>query len=40
MDTTVTPVIEIAQGRLSGLVKDGVHRFNGIPFGLGDNKAH
>jgi para-nitrobenzyl esterase len=32
MDTAVTPVIEIAQGRLSGLVKDGIQRFNGIPF--------
>ncbi len=32
MDTAVTPVIEVAQGRLSGLVKDGILRFNGIPF--------
>ncbi|HEY1710896.1 MAG TPA: carboxylesterase/lipase family protein [Rhizomicrobium sp.] len=32
MDTAITPVIEIAQGRLSGLVKDGIQRFNGIPF--------
>jgi len=32
MDTPVTPVVEIAQGQLSGLVKDGILRFNGIPF--------
>jgi para-nitrobenzyl esterase len=32
MDAAVTPVVEVTQGKLSGLVKDGVQRFNGIPF--------
>jgi para-nitrobenzyl esterase len=32
MDSAVTPVVEIATGRISGLVKDGIQRFNGVPF--------
>jgi para-nitrobenzyl esterase len=32
MDLHLTPTVEIAQGRLKGFAKDGVLRFNGIPF--------
>jgi len=32
MDTPFEPVVETAQGRIKGLAKDGVLRFNGIPY--------
>jgi para-nitrobenzyl esterase len=32
MDQIVAAAVEIAQGKLQGVVKDGVLRFNGIPF--------
>ncbi|HUO87694.1 MAG TPA: carboxylesterase/lipase family protein [Rhizomicrobium sp.] len=32
MDQVVSATVEIAQGKLQGLARDGVLRFNGIPF--------
>ncbi|MBV8979232.1 MAG: carboxylesterase/lipase family protein [Alphaproteobacteria bacterium] len=32
MDTPFEPVVETAQGRVKGTAKDGVLRFNGIPY--------
>jgi len=32
MDTPFEPIVETAQGRIKGLAKDGVLRFNGIPY--------
>jgi para-nitrobenzyl esterase len=32
MDQIVSATIEIAQGKLQGLARDGVLRFNGVPF--------
>ncbi|HWA92415.1 MAG TPA: carboxylesterase/lipase family protein [Rhizomicrobium sp.] len=32
MDIETAEIVEIAQGRLKGFVKDGVLRFNGIPY--------
>ena len=32
MDQIVSATVEIAQGKLQGIVKDGVLRFNGIPY--------
>ncbi|MBV9540199.1 MAG: carboxylesterase/lipase family protein [Alphaproteobacteria bacterium] len=32
MDQIVSATVEIAQGKLQGVVKDGVLRFNGIPY--------
>ena len=32
MDQAVSATLEIAQGKLQGVVKDGVLRFNGIPY--------
>jgi len=32
MDQQTAEIVEIAQGRLKGFSKDGVLRFNGIPY--------